>query len=112
MLTIDAKLQDSLPFSDIELCSLLSNTLENDIQVSEHIPDSNKRIIRLRVYSKNNKLCIDIPNSYKLETIFHKGMPVSKEQCIDICYRYIGLLVDFVEAENVAEYEATPKEVA
>ena len=79
-LTIDAKLPDLLPFSDTELCSLLSNALENAIQASEHIPDSNKRIIQLRVYSKNNKLCIDIRNSYQLEPIFHKGMPVSKEQ--------------------------------
>lgn len=80
LLTIDARLPDSLTFSDTELCSLLSNALENAIQASEHIADSNKRIIRLRVYSKNNKLCIDIRNSYQIEPIFHQGLPVSKEQ--------------------------------
>jgi len=80
LLTIDAKLPDSLTFSDTELCSLLSNALENAIQASEHIADCNKRIIRLRVYSKNNKLCIDIRNSYQIEPIFHQGLPVSKEQ--------------------------------
>ncbi|QNU65767.1 GHKL domain-containing protein [Ruminiclostridium herbifermentans] len=79
-LEIDLKLTDSLPFSDTELCSLLSNALENAIQASEHIFDSNKRIIRLRMYSKNNKLCIDIRNRYQLEPIFQNGMPVSKEQ--------------------------------
>ncbi len=79
-LTIEAKLPDSLPFSDTELCSLLSNALENAIQASEHITDSNKRIVRLRVYSKNNKLCIDLRNNYQTEPTFHQGLPVSKEQ--------------------------------
>ncbi|WP_199825323.1 sensor histidine kinase [Gorillibacterium timonense] len=80
LLAVDAKLPDSLPFSDTELCSLLSNALENAIQASKRLPDRRKRIIRLRVYSKNTKLCIDIRNSYQAEPIFHQGLPVSKEQ--------------------------------
>lgn len=79
MLTVNAKLPASLTFSDTELCSLLSNALENAIHACENIPDSNERHIRLRVYSKNNKLCIDIRNSYQTEPIFHQGLPVSKE---------------------------------
>ncbi len=79
LLTIDAKLPDSLSFSDTELCSLLSNALENAIYACENVADSNKRIIRLRLYSKNTKLCIDIRNSYQSEPIFHHGLPVSKE---------------------------------
>jgi two-component system sensor histidine kinase AgrC len=80
LLEIDSKLPDSLPFSDTELCSLLSNAMDNAIQASEYIPDSDKRIIQLRVFSKNNKFCIDIRNKYQLEPIFHNGMPISKEQ--------------------------------
>lgn len=80
LLTVDTKLPDSLPFSDTELCSLLSNALENAIQASKHIPDSNKRIIRLRAYSKNSKLCIDIRNRYQIEPNFHQGLPISDEQ--------------------------------
>ena len=80
MFTIEAKLPDSLTFSDTELCSLLSNALENAIQASENVTDNNKRIIRLRMYSKNNKLCIDIRNSYQTEPTFYQGLPVSKEQ--------------------------------
>lgn len=79
LLTVEAKLPDSLTFSDTELCSLLSNALENAIQASENIADSNERYIKLRVYSKNNKLCIDIRNSYQSEPSFHQGLPVSKE---------------------------------
>jgi len=55
-LTIDAKLPDSYPFSDTELCSLLSNTLENAIHASKQITDISKRIIHLRMFSRNNKL--------------------------------------------------------
>lgn len=80
LLTIDATLPDSLPFSDTELCSLLSNALENAMHACVKIADSNKRHIRLRMYSRNNKLCIDIRNSYQSEPIFHKGLPVSNEQ--------------------------------
>jgi sensor histidine kinase regulating citrate/malate metabolism len=79
MLTIEARLPDSLTYSDTELCSLLSNALENAIHACENIAESSERHIKLRVYSKNNKLCIDIRNRYQTEPIFHQGLPVSKE---------------------------------
>ena len=93
-LTIDAKLPDSLPFSDTELCSLLSNALENAIQATEHISDHNKRMIRLRVYSKNNKLCIDIRNSYVTEPLMNQGLPVSKEQGHGFGTKSMALIVE------------------
>lgn len=80
LLAIDAKLPDTLPFSDTELCSLLSNALENAIHACENIVDRDKRIIRLRIYAKNNKLCIDIRNRYQTAPVFSQGFPVSSEQ--------------------------------
>jgi sensor histidine kinase regulating citrate/malate metabolism len=77
-LTVDAKLSDVLPFSDTELCSLLSNSLENAIQACIDIPDSNKRCVNLYVYTKNTKLCIDIHNSYLEEPVFDLGLPIAK----------------------------------
>ena len=59
-------------FTIPDLCILLSNGLENAIQASEQIADSNKRYIKLRLYSKNTKLCIDIRNSYQTEPVFHQ----------------------------------------
>lgn len=79
LLTIDANMPNSLAFSDTEFCSLLSNAMENAINACKNITDSNKRHIKLRIYSKNNKLCIDIRNTYQIEPIFHQGLPVSKE---------------------------------
>lgn len=80
MLTVDAKLPDLLPFSDTELCALLSNALENAIQATKNMPDKSDRSIAVRMYSKNNKLCIDIRNRYQTEPTFYRGLPVSREQ--------------------------------
>lgn len=77
--TVDAKLPDTLPFSDTELCSLLSNSLENAMHACEEVPDLNKRYIKLRIFSKNNKLCIDLQNNYHKEPKFHEGLPVPSE---------------------------------
>jgi sensor histidine kinase regulating citrate/malate metabolism len=54
--------------------------LENAINACENIPDSNKRFIKLRLYSKNNKLCIEVRNTYQTEPVFKDGMPVSDIQ--------------------------------
>ena len=78
--TVDAILPDILTFTDTELCSLLSNALENAIHACKKIEDSNKRFIKLRIYSKNTKLCIDIKNSYDKEPEFQKGLPISNAQ--------------------------------
>lgn len=77
---INVSTTDFDKFSVPDLCSLLSNALENAIHACENIADSNKRHIELRMYSKNNKLCIDIRNSYQTEPKFHQGLPVSNEQ--------------------------------
>ncbi|MDR0496155.1 MAG: ATP-binding protein, partial [Treponema sp.] len=78
LLTIDAKLPEVLPFSDTELCSLLSNALENAIHACMDIPDSNRRCVSLHIYTKNTKLCIDIHNNYQSEPVFEHGLPVPK----------------------------------
>lgn len=79
-LTIDAKLPDTLTISDTELCSLLSNALENAIHASTLITDTSKRHIKLLLFSNNNKLCIDVRNRYAIEPVIYRGMPVSKEK--------------------------------
>ncbi len=63
-----------------DLCSLLSNAFENAIHACENIADSNQRFIKLRIYSKNRKLCIDIRNSYQTEPVFQQGFPISRGQ--------------------------------
>lgn len=79
-LTVEARMPESVPFSDTELCSLLSNALENAITACAGVADIERREIRLRIYPKNNKLCIDIRNSYADEPVFAEGIPVSERQ--------------------------------
>jgi signal transduction histidine kinase len=79
-LAVEANLPDTLPFSDTELCSLLANALENAVHAAGKIPQPNKRGIRLRVYSKNNKLCVDVRNTYQTEPVFHEGLPMTGEK--------------------------------
>jgi len=78
-LTAEVSLAGPLPFSDTELCSLLSNALENAIQAAEKISDSGQRHIKLRIFFRNSKLCIDIRNTYQTEPLFRSGLPVSAE---------------------------------
>jgi two-component system sensor histidine kinase AgrC len=80
LLTTQVDLNIPLPFSDTELCSLLSNGLENAMQAAEKVTDSSQRHIKLRMYTKNRKLCIDIRNTYQAEPVFQNGLPVSNEQ--------------------------------
>ncbi len=71
---------DFSKFTIPDLCSLLSNALENAIYACENIPDNKNRFIRLNMYSRNNKLCIDIRNSFDKEPVFRLDLPVSKDQ--------------------------------
>lgn len=66
-------------FHITDLCSLLSNALENAIHGCEQL-EGKDRLIRLRIYEKNNNLCIDIRNRYKEEPVFENNIPVSKQE--------------------------------
>lgn len=79
-LDINISTNDFSSFGISDLCSLLSNALENAINACQDIPDSNKRFIKLRLYSKNSKLCIEVRNTYQTEPVFKDGMPVSNIQ--------------------------------
>lgn len=80
LLEVDAKLPDSLPLSDTELCSLLSNALENAMHACKSIADHGERRIKLRIYAKNSKLCVDIRNRYHIAPVFQQGMPKSEQK--------------------------------
>ena len=77
---INVSTADFGKFTIPDLCTLLSNALENAIKACEAISHWEKRCISLRMYSKNNKLCIDIRNSYCNEPIFRQGFPISNEE--------------------------------
>lgn len=101
-------------FSIPDLCSLLLNALENAIHATEKIDDINERYIELRVYSKNNKLCLYLSNNYKTEPIFERGLPVTKEKehgtgtksMVYIIEKYNGIY-QFIVKDGVFVFQAT-----
>lgn len=78
-LNIEAQLPEYLPLSDTELCSILSNALENALHACMQISDHSNRIMKLRIYSKNQKLCIDIQNRFKTAPQFFNDLPFTAQ---------------------------------
>lgn len=79
-LTIQADVPKEVHIQDTELCSILSNGLENAIHACSLIESAEKRCVNVRLYIKNGKLCFDIRNNYVTEPIFEGGLPVSNEK--------------------------------
>ena len=74
---VNAQIPSVLHVSDTDLCSILSNCLENALHACQDIQNKEKRSISCRVYIKNDKLCLDIRNTYAKKPVFVKGIPVS-----------------------------------
>ncbi len=66
-------------FQITDLCSLFANALENAIHACAKIPDTRERYITLRVFEKNNRICINIANNYIQNPVFENNVPISLE---------------------------------
>ena len=106
---IDLKLSvtaaDFSRFQITDLCSLFANALENAIHACENIPPSKKRYISLRVYEKNNRICIQLVNNYIQDPVFENEIPISHEpdhgigvkSMISVVEKYHGVYGFFAE---------------
>lgn len=75
-LRINAKLPPELAISDTELCSVLSNALENALRVAANQAPK-RRYIDLYCGIRLNKLLIEVKNPYSGEIVLQDGVPVS-----------------------------------
>lgn len=66
--------------SDMDLCIIFSNAVENAINACKGIHDANERTLKIVSRINNNKLCIQITNSYDSTVLFVDDMPVSAEE--------------------------------
>ena len=66
--------------SDMDLCVIFANAIENAINACKWINDANERTLQIVSRIKNNKLYIQITNSFDGTIIFVDGMPVSTEE--------------------------------
>ncbi len=75
-MTVDAKLPSSVSLSDTELCSLLSNGLENAISAASSL-DSENRFVSVKITVHKGNLLILIENPYGGVVAMKDGLPQS-----------------------------------
>lgn len=75
-LTVNAKLPKTLSLPDTELCSLLSNGLENALHAVSVLEEANQWM-ELYCGIRLNKLLIEIKNPYSGQITMQDGLPVS-----------------------------------
>lgn len=79
VLTVDASLPNDVAISDTELCSLLSNGLENALHAVADLPAERKQI-SLYCGVRQNKLLIEIRNPCAGPIAMRDGLPVSDRE--------------------------------
>lgn len=81
---IAVETQISIPannkISDMDLCVIFSNAIENAINACLSITNTKERILHIICKSKNDKLFIQITNSYQGTIQFVDDMPISTEE--------------------------------
>lgn len=77
-LTAALRLPKDISIPDTELCSLLSNGLENALHAASQMEPQDKWI-RFYCEKDMNKLLIEIKNPYRSEPVMQNGIPVSNQ---------------------------------
>lgn len=95
---VEAKLPKALDMDDAELCSIVSNGLENALHAVSEL-DRGERWITLYCGVRLNKLLIEIKNPHVGKIVMRNGLPISCKKnhgygCLsihDIAERYNGM---------------------
>lgn len=74
-LEIKAILPKSIPLTDTELCSVISNGLENALRAVSH-PEVSDKWVAFYCEVKQNKLFIQMKNPYADQVVIRDGLPV------------------------------------
>lgn len=75
VLSAEACVPKTLPISDTELCSLISNGLENAITAVAAIPMERKRTVTIKIIVYKEKLLLSVNNPYEGKITFREGIP-------------------------------------
>jgi two-component system sensor histidine kinase AgrC len=73
-------LEENNAVSDMDLCIVFANTIENAINACKRINNVNDRIIKIFCKTKNDQLFIQISNSCDGNVTFINEMPMSEEK--------------------------------
>jgi len=107
-LRISGDLPPALPFKDTELCSLLSNSLENAIYAASQVQAQSKKVVTVSLSVRQRNLLLSIQNPYQGDVTMVDGLPVTKQpghglgvrSIVSIVNQYGGL-VNFSAAQGV-----------
>ena len=75
-LTMEVSLPKELTLSDTELCSMVSNGLENALHAVGSL-DQNRRWVQVSCRIRNNNLLLEIKNPYRGTVRMQEGVPLS-----------------------------------
>ena len=78
-LTVEAKLPDTLLLPDNELCSVLSNGLENALHAVEKLDEPNRQI-SLYCGLRRSRLLISVSNPCEKSLELHGGLPAAQRE--------------------------------
>ncbi|MEG0366755.1 MAG: GHKL domain-containing protein, partial [Coprobacillus sp.] len=78
-LILDVKLPSQLSIPETDLCSVLSNGLENAITATSLVDDPTHKTVSLSCSIHNGKLLISIENTYTGVITFKDGLPQSNQ---------------------------------
>ena len=92
-LSVNADLPATLPFKDTELCSLLSNGLENAIHACSLVQDKSQRVVNISLSVRQRNLLLSIQNAYVAQVTMVDGLPVSSRPGHGLGTRSIASIV-------------------
>ena len=75
VLCTEVNLPEELAVNDTELCSLLSNALDNAVNAAALVKEEALRTVNLRAMIKNGQLLISVENTYTGVTEMSGGLP-------------------------------------
>ena len=104
-LAVNADLPATLPFKDTELCSLLSNGLENAILAASHVEDHREKVVTVSLLVRQRNLLLSIQNPYQGEVTIVDGLPVAKREGHGLGSRSIVSIVN--EHGGLVHFSAT-----
>ena len=113
--SISVETQISIPeinkITDMDLCVIFSNSIENAIQACLKLKDAKDRLLQIVCKSKNDKLFIKITNSYSGALNFDDKIPVNQEEnhgigtksIVSVVNKYQGVY-SFTADNNLFEF--------
>lgn len=102
--SVDARLPQRLSISDTELCSLVSNALENAFKAVEYL-EREYRWVKFYCSLRSGNLLMEVKNPYAGEIAMRDGMPCSEREGHGYGCRSIKAVVDAHRGMCVFEAE-------